>query len=244
MINVHSKEYRMSQNNDDARDVATYFFAHPELFYSKVNVKSTIICVILAIISAGLVYVCWFNPELIVSAGAGSAKEAKFGILMTAVKWISPVVLLVLLAMIFGGGVRTHYDKQSDGAIDINFLVKYISAEHQEVREWFLNGEFDKILALPAISDYYNKDISTFTLAHNADGKTFYAFCEYQVYNAENHGKLVGVVNTEKLTPKHINEPQYSALMPMVQANIKAVKEVSDAASKEKNVVITPTISS
>ncbi|WP_066803017.1 hypothetical protein [Moraxella oblonga] len=234
----------MSQNNDEHRDVATYFFGHPELFYSKVNIKQTAITAVVAIVAAILAYVCWFNPELIVSAGAGSAKETQFGILMTAVKWISPVVLLVSSAMILGGGVRTHYDKQSNGAISTDFLVKHISAEHQEVREWFLNGEFDKILALPVVSDYYNKDISTLTLAHNPTGKTFYAFCEYQFYDADNHGKLLGTVKTEKLVPKHISEPQYSALMPMVEANLKAIKEVSDAASKEKNIIVTPNLHS
>lgn len=36
---MYFKEYCMSQDNDDARDVDTYFFTHPELFYSKVNIK-------------------------------------------------------------------------------------------------------------------------------------------------------------------------------------------------------------
>lgn len=230
-----------SSDSNDIHDANTYFMNHPELFTEKTDIAKTAILVIITLIVAVIAYLLWFNPELIF-ASEEARRAGKYNLIMTIIKWGSTIALPILLLMVFGGGVKKYYDKQSGGAIEKEFLEKHISSEHTEVREWFINGEFDKILALPVVSWYYNKDVTVFTLSHNPDGKKFYAFCNYMHHNEEGHGKLISNVQTEQLPVMHIGEPTYSQIMPMVQANIKAVKEVKDAEGKEKNIVVTPNI--
>ena len=103
-------------------------------------------------------------------------------------------------------------------------------------------GAFDQILALPVSSTYYNKDLNRLWVAHNPEAKILYFFCEYQEYDPANHGNVIGKVDLERLSPVYVCEPKYSRLLPMIKANILAVKEVESAEEKEQNITVTPKI--
>lgn len=206
-----------------------HFEAHPERFQAKTNVGNTVIFALVGLAFLALAYWLWFHADT-------------EGLLMLAVKIVCTLIGGFCILVLFTGGSRDFFDRAFGGRIDTDFLVKAISAEHTQVREWFAAGEFDKILALPASSTYYNKDLSKLWVAHNPEAKILYFFCEYQEYDAANHGKAIGSVDLERMTPAYVCEPEYSRLLPMIQANIRAVKQVEEAEGREQNITVTPDI--
>lgn len=206
-----------------------HFEAHPERFQAKTNMGNTLIFALVGLAFCALSYWLWFH----------SGTE---GMLMMIVKIVCTLIGGFCILVLFTGGSRDYFDQAFGGRIHTDFLVKAVSAEHTQVRDWFAAGAYDKILALPASSTYYNKDLSKLWVAHNPEAKILYFFCEYQEYDAARHGELIGKVDLERMTPAYVCEPEYSRLLPMIKANIRAVKEVEEAEGKEQNITVTPKI--
>lgn len=221
--------YTLLRNKDEFFQPIPHFDGNPERFESKMDIACTIIFGIVGLVFCALAYWLWFH--------LGSS-----GMLMLIVKIVCALVGGFCILVVFTGGSRNFFDRAFGGRIDTDFLVKAVSAEHTQVREWYRGGAFDQILALPVSSTYYNKDLSRLWVAHNPEAKILYFFCEYQEYDPANHGNVIGKVDLERLSPVYVCEPEYSRLLPMIKANILAVKEVESTEEKEQNITVTPKI--
>ena len=221
--------YTLLRNKDEFFQPIPHFDGNPERFESKMDIACTIIFGIVGLVFCALAYWLWFH--------LGSS-----GMLMLIVKIVCALVGGFCILVVFTGGSRNFFDRAFGGRIDTDFLVKAVSAEHTQVREWYRGGAFDQILALPVSSTYYNKDLSRLWVAHNPEAKILYFFCEYQEYDPVNHGNVIGKVDLERLSPVYVCEPEYSRLLPMIKANILAVKEVESTEEKEQNITVTPKI--
>lgn len=206
-----------------------YFRNTPELFDKKTDVAACIKWGIIALIVAAVAYIMWFQPETFQQMAADSSKR-RAGTFLTAIKWVATLALPFLLFNALGG-TKKYFSKASGGEIDTEFLVKAISAQESGSRQWFADGEWEKLLAAPAVSSHFNKDAATLTFARDPVGKTFYCFLTHCPPGSD---------KGEHLPPQQITEPAYTELMPWVEANIRAAKAVYQAELKEKSIEVKP----
>lgn len=239
-MNINTDNKQMEDTS--SYDINTYFASNPDLFESRMNIPRTIFLLIITIIVAATAYIMWFQPEMISSMIEWSRKARKAEMFGSIIKWVSTIFTPILAFILVGGGVRKFYDKKSWGEIKRDFLEKHISSENVEVKDWFIQRNFEDILRLPVISSYYNKDYSILSVAHNSEAKKLYFLCNYQFFDPVNHGKLISSVETENLKPIEVSGEEYFKLLPLINANIEAVKEVKKAETLEKNIIVTPNI--
>lgn len=206
-----------------------YFTKNPNLFESKFNLIGTIIGAIITIICAGIAYVMWFQPELIANflssdTSVSSAKLAKLEFILTLIKWGSAIFAILGALFLLFGGASKFINRETGGEIELDYLVKYFSADHLELKDLFEKKNFEEILKIPGVSSYYNGigELHTFRLAHDAAGKMFFAFLEYR----HDRANIEGTVIHENLDPIAIREPEYSRLKPLVDQNIRVAKDI------------------